>query len=626
MSNLILSFCLLLMTSSCANNSLISSLQTNEQTDGQTTYQTNELKVPFNKMGFIELLENPTYARKTDQGIQNWNNGEAVIKFFINVANQPLPNDTIRLQLEGYAYDDAKLEIRVNDDKVGELEVKTGRFKLPLPYFFPKISNYQCVSFRGLSGNIHYPDLEYMYVKHRVGLDVTYYTTNYGAPAVHLSYPNQNANNIEWSLGEVMIKPEACRPDMYYMVSGFSGGYSGIQVSGDFDLAHPKGNTFLFSVWSDFKTEDSSQIPDDYQPWTDAIRQGDDMRDEGFGNEGSGVHANWYYKWNPNTIYKILIHQENLGTVRRNGKDYPNCKAYTCWLYVPEEGGWNFFVRYVRPNDNRSSLGIPSSFVENPSGTHSSSKYRGYYRHWIRYKGGNEWVSLINGHFTTTGANEVHPRYDIGIGHENINDQNGYGGNFFYIFSGGFTVNTGKNGLNDYLERSIDTPNIDLTTLPELTTFDNLMQGDTKEGQDYLDQTKWTVEASSEETNPTYEYSYAKYAIDGDLSTFWSTQYIGGMPDYPHWIMIDMAQLESFDGFGIQPRGRDVTKNFKVEVSSNKVDWKLLGQYVLQNNGNMQKFSLPTTEKARYLRIICLNGYNQNKFTSIREIKLFRNR
>lgn len=615
-----------LISISCADhadNTLSPPSEINEQA---SLVPMSELKVPFSKMGFIEPLENSTYARKTDRGIQNWNNGETVIKFFINVASQPLPNDTLRMEVEGQAYENAQLEVRVNDIKVGELDVKAGSFKLSLPYFIPKTSNYQCVSFRGLNGNIHYPDLENMYIKHRKGLDLNYNTSNYGAAAVHLSYALDNKNNIEWSLGEVMIKPEACRPDMYYMVSSFDGGYSGIQVSADLDLANPKGNTFLFSVWSDYNTQDPSEIPDDYQPWTDAIRQGDDMRDEGFGNEGSGVHANWYYKWNPNTVYKVLIRQENLGTVRRNGKDYPNCKAYTCWLYVPEQGGWVFFVRYIRPNDNRTTLGVPGSFVENPSGTHSSSKYRGYYRHWVRYRGQSQWVSLTDANFTTTGANELHPRFDMGIGHENINDQNGYGGEFFYIFSGGFTVNTGRNNIKDNRSSNAGTPDVDLTNLPALTTFDNLMNGDTREGQDFLNQTAWTVTASSEERTATYEYSYATYAIDNDPSTFWSTQYIGQTPDFPHWIMIDLSKSETSNGISIQPRGRDVTKDFRIEVSTNKQDWKLVGNYRLQNNGNVQKFTFPTTQTARYIKMTCLNGYDNNKITSIKEIKLFRNK
>lgn len=584
---------------------------------------TAEMKVPFGKMGFIEPLENSTYARKTANGIRDWKNDETIIKFFVNVAGQPLSDDSLFMEVRGHAYEDANLELKINDEKVGNLKVKTGDFRLAIPAFVPPSSNYQCISLQGLDGNKHYPDLDTMVIRYRKELALNYNTSNYGAPAVHLNYA-EDGKNIEWSLGEIMVKPEACRPDMYYMVSGFNGGYSGIQVSADFDLADPRGNTFLFSVWSDYDTQNPAEIPDDYQPWTDEIRKGSDMRDEGFGNEGSGVHANWFYKWRPNVIYKFLIRQEDVGTVRRNGKDYPNCRAYTCWVYVPEKEGWNFFVRYIRPNDTRSTLGLPGSFVENPSGTHSSSKYRGYYRHWIRYRGGQEWVALHHANFGTTGANDKHPRYDVGIGKEVIQDANQYGGEFCYIFSGGFTVNTGKAGVKEELSFA-EMPDVDLAQLPALKLFDNLMEGDTPEGVEYADRAEWTATASSEEQNGPYEDGFARFAIDGDASTFWHTCYTGSTPDYPHWILIDMKKTETFRGFYIQPRGRDVTKDFKIEITDAEGNPLTgLGQFTLANNGNVQKFMLSAEQSARYLKITCLNGYSAAKYTSIKEIGVFR--
>ena len=586
---------------------------------------TAEMKVPFGNMGFIEPLENATYAKKTIQGIREWKNGETVIKFFVNVASQPLPEDSLFMELKGHAYEDARLEVKINGNKVGTLNVNTGDFILALPAFVPFSSNYQCISFQGLDGNKHYPDLDTMVIHYRPELKLNYNTSHYGAPAVHLNYSQVDGKNIEWSLGEIMVKPEACRPDMYYMVSGFNGGYSGIQVSADFDLADPRGNTFLFSVWSDFDTQHPSDIPDDYQPWTDEIRKGNDMRDEGFGNEGSGVHANWFYKWKPDVIYKFLIRQEDVGTVRRNGKDYPNCKAYTCWVYVPEEGGWIFFVRYIRPNDTRGSLGVPGSFVENPSGTHSSSKYRGYYRHWLRYRGSSEWVALKHANFGTTGANDKHPRYDVGIGKENIRDENQYGGEFCYIFSGGFTVNNGKAGLKEELSFT-EVPDIDLAHLPALEKFDNMMEGDTPEGVEEIDRTEWTSTASSEEQGGPYEDGFARFTIDGNTATFWHTRYTGETPDYPHWIQIDMKKTEIFNGFSIQPRGKDVTKEFRAEISTDGADWTALGQFTLSNNGNIQKFTLPEAKSARYLKITCLNGYGTAKYTSIKEIGVFKNK
>lgn len=226
----------------------------------------SQMVVPFGKMGFIEPLENATYAKKTAQGIRNWNNGETVIKFFVNVAGTPQPDDTLFMQVRGRAYDDVNVEVKINDSISEMIRIESGEFLLNLPAYVPPVSAYQCVSFRGLDGAKYYPDLDSMYVYYRPGLELNYNTSNYGAPAVHLNYPGVSGK-VEWSLGEVMVKPEGCRPDIYYMVSGFNGGYSGIQVSSDFNLDDPRGNTFLFSVWSDFNTQDPTQIPDQYQPW-----------------------------------------------------------------------------------------------------------------------------------------------------------------------------------------------------------------------------------------------------------------------------------------------------------------------------------------------------------------------
>lgn len=578
---------------------------------------TAELKVPFGRMGFIEPLEKDIYAKKKAQGIQNWMNDETVIKFFVNVAGEPQSDDSLFMEVQGYAYENADLELKINGVDAGSLHLKTGSFRQALPVFVPASSDYQCISFKGINGGqtgaIHYPNLDTMVIRYRPGLELDYDNSTYGASAAHLGYDQDNNNNIEWSLGEVMVKTEGCRPDVYYMVSHFNGGYCGIQVHSDLDLNEPRGKTFLFSVWSDYTTDHPSEIPDDYQPWTDEI--GAEMKDGSFGGEGSGVHANWDYAWYPDVIYKFLIHQEDVGTVRRNGKDYPNCKAYTCWIYAPEKGGWIFFVRYIRPNDKRTTLDKPGSFVENPGGSNSSSKYRAYYRHWIRYRGANEWVALK---YASLGANEDHPRYDFGIGKEVIHDKNGYGGEFCYLFSGGFTVNTGKAGAKEELSFT-EMPDVDLKHLPALELFDNMKFGDTKEKLEEIDRTNWIATASSEDS-----YDKAGFAIDGNLSTSWHTCYTGTIPDYPHWIQIDMQKSETFNELYIQPKGWDVPKEFRVEISENENNWTDLGIRTLQNNGDIQNFVLDETKTARYLKITFLNGYTTQAYTSIREIGMFK--
>ncbi len=58
-----------------------------------------------------------------------------------------------------------------------------------------------------------------------------------------------------------------------------------------------------------------------------------------------------------------------------------------------------------------------------------------------------------------------------------------------------------------------------------------------------------------------------KWAIDGDESTFWHTQWLNDNPDYPHWIAVDMGakyEVESFIYVGRDKNGGVGTASFYV--------------------------------------------------------------
>ena len=87
-----------------------------------------------------------------------------------------------------------------------------------------------------------------------------------------------------------------------------------------------------------------------------------------------------------------------------------------------------------------------------------------------------------------------------------------------------------------------------------------------------------------------------------------------------------MQQVQSLNGFVIQPRGRDVTKDFQIEISSDGTTWTSLGTYTFANNGKEQKFILSEQASCRYFKITCLNGYSSSPYTSISEIYAYRNK
>ncbi|MBR4119043.1 MAG: discoidin domain-containing protein, partial [Bacteroidales bacterium] len=73
-----------------------------------------------------------------------------------------------------------------------------------------------------------------------------------------------------------------------------------------------------------------------------------------------------------------------------------------------------------------------------------------------------------------------------------------------------------------------------------------------------LDRSGWTASASSEHANNASE-GMARYAIDGNLGTWWHNEYDGANADrdVPHWIMFNLGSIQSFDAFNYVSRTAD---------------------------------------------------------------------
>ncbi len=105
-----------------------------------------------------------------------------------------------------------------------------------------------------------------------------------------------------------------------------------------------------------------------------------------------------------------------------------------------------------------------------------------------------------------------------------------------------------------------------------------------------LSRTGWVVTADSEET--VGENGRASRAFDGSTSTFWHTRWTGdNLPDYPHYLIIDMLTPQAVGGFSIAPRqdadsGR--VKDWRFSVSNDGVNWKLLGSGALASTPSTQ--------------------------------------
>jgi hypothetical protein len=142
------------------------------------------------------------------------------------------------------------------------------------------------------------------------------------------------------------------------------------------------------------------------------------------------------------------------------------------------------------------------------------------------------------------------------------------------------------------------------------------------------DRTNWQVIAfSSQEANGEGPNNgRAIFALDGNTATYWHTQWQGASPGPPHYLTIDMGQVETIHGLsfvGRQSDGAGKPNAVDVMVSTDNVNWTDAGSFNLQNNQDLQKVFLPNGfQQARYFQVIINSAYNAS-YTQIAELNAF---
>jgi hypothetical protein len=160
------------------------------------------------------------------------------------------------------------------------------------------------------------------------------------------------------------------------------------------------------------------------------------------------------------------------------------------------------------------------------------------------------------------------------------------------------------------------------------TTFYQVKaQPDFNDYPDY-DRSKWQVigfssqEASGEGPNN----GRAIFALDGDVNTFWHSNWSGAAPGPPHYIIIDMGGVATLHGLsfvGRQGDGGGKPNEVNVQVSLDNVAWVDAGTFNLLNNRDLQKQFLPGGFKdARYFKVTINSAYNAS-YMQIAELNAF---
>ena len=146
-----------------------------------------------------------------------------------------------------------------------------------------------------------------------------------------------------------------------------------------------------------------------------------------------------------------------------------------------------------------------------------------------------------------------------------------------------------------------------------------------------IDKTAWTASADSEELdawNPTQE-GPAELAIDGDESTWWHTEFTASKPECPHWLMIDLGEMTTFDKLEYVSRnGNGSVRDYTLEISADGEQWETISEGTMPKAGaTMLEFE--ETQTARYVRLHVESSYgvdseNEDIFASVAELSLYR--
>lgn len=177
------------------------------------------------------------------------------------------------------------------------------------------------------------------------------------------------------------------------MVSGFSGGYFGIQVNS------ATVRKVLFSIWDADNGEK-----------TTLVSKGANVVVKGFGGEGTGGQAYLAFGWKADTTYKFIT------CIRPESSS--GSTLFSAWFFTPETDAWRYIATWKRPSTTTYQSGV-HSFLENFTDT------RGYVGRRVRY--GNQWArntpeawsEITTGRFTGDATASNAQRMDYAGGLEN---------------------------------------------------------------------------------------------------------------------------------------------------------------------------------------------------------------
>lgn len=374
----------------------------------------NPINIPLG--GNAYLIEDILGAKIIEEGVTAWSSPETVISTWFYTHGE----GKMKLSIRAKSYD-ADTEIKIIVDG-GTYRIPLWNDEWSIYTIEDSISytkGYIRVDIQGVSKSTEYfgeisdliidgdiVDTELNYVK-----DFSYYFARRG-PSVHLNYPLPEKENIEYFYNEVTVPEGNDVIGSYFMATGFSGGYFGMQVNSETE------RKILFSVWSPYKTDNPNDIPEEDRVKT--LRKGKGVHIGEFGNEGSGGQSYLRYPWQAGETYKFLQQ------VRPDGKGNT---IFTAYFFSPKENEWQLIASFLRPRTDTWYKGA-HSFLENFIPNQGSVTRKVLFGNQWAVTDKGKWIELTDAQFTYDATAKAKKRLDCKGGEE--------GDSLFYLQNCGF--------------------------------------------------------------------------------------------------------------------------------------------------------------------------------------------
>lgn len=238
------------------------------------------------------------------------------------------------------------------------------------------------------------------------------------AASVHLFYPVESKPEITAFYCEATGIEDPVYT--YYMATGFSRGYFGMQVNS------PKERRIIFSVWDAAEggnAKDRSSVKEENH--TTLLAKGEGVEASVFGNEGTGGHSHLVYPWKTGDLQKFVVMVKPEGTFT----------DYSGYWFHPEKKAWTLLAAFHAPKDGKYLRGL-YSFSENFGGSNGHLQRKALFgNQWIQTSDG-KWTELVKASFSHDGTGKT-ARLDRFMGVEK--------GQFF-LSQGGFVEGFTKHG------------------------------------------------------------------------------------------------------------------------------------------------------------------------------------